>query len=42
MRKKRDNSNQIIKGYEDYIRNDLLDKIRGDSVKELCSETDEV
>ena len=42
-----DNSNQIIKGYEDYIgddkiRNDILDKVCGDSVKEICSEKDEV
>ena len=42
-----DNSNQIIKGYEDYIgddkiRNDILDKVCGDKVKEICSEKDEV
>ena len=41
------NSNQIIKGYEDYIgddkiRNDILDKVCGDNVKEICSEKDEV
>ena len=45
--KKLDNSNQIIKGYEDYIgddkiRNDLLDKVCGDNVKEVCSEKNEV
>ena len=45
--KKLDNSNQVIKGYEDYIgdnkiKNDLLDKVRGDNVKEICSEKDEV
>ena len=42
-----DNSNQIIKGYEDYIgdekiRNDILDKVCGEIVKEICSEKDEV
>ena len=42
-----DNSNQIIKGYEDYIgddkiRKDILDKVCGDEVKEICSEKDEV
>ena len=41
------NSNHIIKGYEDYvvdnkIRNDILDKVCGDNVKEICSEKDEV
>ena len=41
------NSNQIIKGYEDYIgddkiRKDILDKVCGDDVKEICSEKDEV
>ena len=45
--KELDNSNQIIKGYEDYIgddkiRNDILDKVCGDNVKEVCSEKDEV
>ena len=45
--KELDNSNQIIKGYEDYIgddkiRNDILDKVCGDNVKEICSEKDEV
>ena len=42
-----DNSNQIIKGYEDYIgddkfRNHILDKVCGDNVKKICSEKDEV
>ena len=42
-----DNSNQIIKGYEDYIgdnkiRNDILDKVCGENVKDICSEKDEV
>ena len=42
-----DNSNQLIKGYEDYIgddkiRKDILDKVCGDNVKEICSEKDEV
>ena len=41
------NSNQIIKGYENYIgddniRNDILDKVCGDNTKEICSEKDEV
>ena len=45
--KELDNSNQIIKGYEDYIgddkiRNDILDKVCGDNVKQICSEKDEV
>ena len=45
--KELDNSNQIIKGYEDYIgddkiRNDILDKVCGDNVNEICSEKDEV
>ena len=45
--KELDNSNQIIKGYEDYIgddkiRNDILDKVCGDNIKEICSEKDEV
>ena len=45
--KELDNSNQTIKGYEDYIgdakiRNDILDKVCGDDVKEICSEKDEV
>ena len=42
-----DNSNQIIKEYEDYIgddkiRNDILDKVCVENVKEICSEKDEV
>ena len=42
-----DNSNKIIKGYEDYIgddkiRNDILDKVCGDNTKEICSEKNEV
>ena len=45
--KELDNSNQIIKGYEDYIgddkiRRDILDKVCGDDIKEVCSEKDEV
>ena len=45
--KELDNSNQIIKGYEDYIgddkiRKDILDKVCGDVVKDICSEKDEV
>ena len=45
--KELDNSNQIIKGYEDYIgddkiRKDILDKVCGDDVKDICSEKDEV
>ena len=45
--KKLDKSNQIIKGYEDYIgdnkiKNDILGKVSGDNVKEICSEKDEV
>ena len=45
--KELDNSNHLIKGYEDYIgddkiRNDILDKVCGDNVKEICSEKDEV
>ena len=41
------NFNQIIKGYEDYIdddkiRKDILDKVCGDDVKEVCSERKEV
>ena len=40
-----DDSNQIIKGYEDYIgddkiRNDILEKVCGDNIKEDCSEKD--
>ena len=42
-----DNSNQLIKGYEDYIgddkiRNDILDKVCGDITKEICSEKDQI
>ena len=38
-----DNSNKIIKGYENYIgddkiRNDILDKVCGDNIKDACSE----
>ena len=45
--KELDNSNQIIKGYEDYIGDDkitkdILDKVCGDNVKEICFEKDEV
>ena len=45
--KELDNSNQIIRGYEDYIgdnkiENDILDKVCGDNVKEICSEKGEV
>ena len=41
--RKLDNSDQIIKGYEDYIsdkkiQNDILDKVCGDDVKDICSE----
>ena len=47
VEKGKDNSNQIINGYEDgigddEIRNDILDKICGDNVKAICSEKDEV
>ena len=42
-----DNSNQRIKGYEDYIgddkiRNDISEKVCGDNIKEDCSEKDEI
>ena len=42
-----DKSNQIIKGYEDYIgddkvRKNILDKVCYDNKKEVCSEKDEV
>ena len=45
--KELDNSNQIIKGYEKYIgddklRNDILDKVCGENVKDICFEKDEV
>ena len=41
------NSNQIIRGYEEYIgdnknKNDLLDKVCRQNVKDICSEKDEV
>ena len=41
------NSDKVIKGYEDYIddnktRNDILDKVFGDNVKEVCSEKEEI
>ena len=41
-----DNSNQIIKGYEVYkvdnkIRKEIIDKVCGDNVKDICSEKDE-
>ncbi len=46
-KKELDNSNQIIKGYEDYIgddkiRKDILDKVCSDNIKEVCPEEDEV
>ena len=45
--KELDNSNQIIKGYEDYVgddkvRKDIVEKVCVDSIKEDCSEKDEV
>ena len=45
--KELDNSNQIIKGYGDYIGDDkirkvILDKVCGDNIKEMCPEKDEV
>ena len=45
--KELDNSNQIIKGYENYIgddkiRNDILEKVCVDSIKDDCSERDQV
>ena len=45
--KELDNSNQIIKGYEDYIgddkvRKDILDKVCVDNIKDDCSEKDQV
>ena len=41
--KELDNSNQKIKGYEDYkgdskIENEVLDEVCEDNVKEICSE----
>ena len=43
--KELNNSNQIIKGYEDCIgdkkvEKDILDKICGDNIEETCSEKD--
>ena len=45
--KELENSNQTIKGYEDYIgdkkiKKDILDKVCPDNVKYICSERDEV
>ena len=45
--KELDSSNQIIKGYENYIgddkiRNDILDKVCRDNTKEICCEKDQV
>ena len=45
--KELDNSNQIIKGYEDYIgddkvRKDILDKVCIDNIKDDCCEKDQV
>ena len=45
--KELDNSNQIIKEYEDYIgddkiRKDILDKVCGDNIKDDYSEKDQV
>ena len=45
--KELDNSNQIIKGYEDYIgddkiRKDILDKVCSNGIKEDCSDKDQV
>ena len=45
--KELDNSNQIIKGYEDYIgddkiRKDILDRVCPNDIKEDCSEKDQV
>ena len=45
--KKLDTSNIVIKGYQDYIsankvKNDILDKVGGDNVKNICSEEDDV
>ena len=42
-----DNSNQIIKGYEDYIgddkiRKDILNRVCPNDIKEDCSEKDQV
>ena len=45
--KELDNSNKLIRGYEDYIgdnknKKDMLDKVCGDNVEEICSEKDQV
>ena len=45
--KELDNSDKIIKGYEDYIgdikiRNDILDKVCEGNVKDVCSEKGEI
>ena len=45
--KELDNSDKIIKGYEDYIgndkiRKDILDKVYGENIKGICSEKDQV
>ena len=45
--KESDNSNQIFKGYEDHLgdnkfKDDILDKVCRDNVKDFCSERDEV
>ena len=42
-----DNSNQIIRDYENYIgynkiKNDILEKVCGGSIKEMCPEKDMV
>ena len=42
-----DDSDEIFKGYEDFIgdkkiRNDISDKVFGDNVKDTCSENDEL
>ena len=45
--KELDNSNRNSKGYEDYIgdnknKNDILDKVCGENVKDVCSDKPEV
>ena len=45
--KELDNSNKLIEGYEEYIgenknKKDMLDKVCGDNVEEICSEKDQV
>ena len=45
--KELENSNRTIKGYEDYsgdkkVKNDILDKVRGDNMKEICSEKNKI